>query len=410
MAEKIRKAQILKGIDQDDLDAEIGDRNNLTTTNKTNIVEAINEVNRKMFKYVWVLTGSDNLNDLRYIGIYQTSATASATPANNYPVHAAGILRVYSSGISTATHIIQEYTRYNGNRTTYKRYYYNGTWSPWAELWDSNTFNPDQYVLQSALNTQLANYATQTYVDTEIQNISLTPGPAGTNGKTWLSGTAAPATTLGTIGDFYLNRTNWTVYEKTATTTWTSRGTIKGADGATGATGATGAPGTNGTNGTNGADGKTWLSGTAAPATTLGTIGDFYLNRTNWTVYEKTATTTWTSRGTIKGADGAPGPPGVAVSTVQVMPISNVGINVAPSTVKTIVNYQGVFTGTNYLNGTIEGQELHINTVGNSADFPVNIQVLHKDMTQASSMSIGGGKTYRFIWSMGMGRWVDVSN
>lgn len=137
---------------------------------------------KNLWKYVRILTANDNLNDLRDIGIYQTSATASATPANNYPVQAAGILRVYSSGTMTTTHIIQEYTRYNGNRTVFKRYYYNGTWSSWSEFWDSDSFNPAQYVQQSALNTQLNNYATKSGTQTFTGQNTFAVAPIVPNG------------------------------------------------------------------------------------------------------------------------------------------------------------------------------------------------------------------------------------
>ena len=54
--------------------------------------------------------------------------------------------------------------------------------------------------------------------------------------------------------------------------------------------------------GADGEDGKTWYSGTGDP-TTEGVDGDFYLNRSTWHVWEKVSST-WTDRGTIKGADG----------------------------------------------------------------------------------------------------------
>jgi hypothetical protein len=53
----------------------------------------------------------------------------------------------------------------------------------------------------------------------------------------------APAAGTGVVGDWYLNTTNGDVYEKTATSTWTLRGNIKGPIGDTGATGAQGATG-----------------------------------------------------------------------------------------------------------------------------------------------------------------------
>ncbi|MBT2661953.1 hypothetical protein [Bacillus sp. ISL-45] len=84
----------------------------------------------------------------------------------------------------------------------------------------------------------------------------------------------------------------------------------QGPKGDTGATGPQGIQGPIGPQGPAGAEGKTWYTGTVAPVASVGVIGDFYLNRTTWDVYEKTASTTWTLRGNIKGAIGATGPQG----------------------------------------------------------------------------------------------------
>src|SRR5690606_24273307 len=101
-----------------------------------------------------------------------------------------------------------------------------------------------------------------------------------------------PTGATGTIGDWYLNRTTWTMFEKTGATTWANRGVIKGADG------------TNGTNGLNGVDGSKWFNGTSNPASGTGVVGDWYVNTSTWNVYEKTGASTWTLRGNIKGAQG----------------------------------------------------------------------------------------------------------
>ena len=116
-------------------------------------------------------------------------------------------------------------------------------------------------------------------------------GPAGKDGATWLSGSAAP-TDQGKDGDFYLNTSNFDIYKKESGT-WNKIGNIKGATGQTGS------------NGQDGADGATWLFGTAAP-TNQGKDGDFFLNTSTFDVYNK-ASGTWSKTGNIKGATGTRG-------------------------------------------------------------------------------------------------------
>ena len=55
--------------------------------------------------------------------------------------------------------------------------------------------------------------------------------------------------------------------------------------------------------GADGADGAIWLSGSGIPASGLGGDGDFYLDTTNWDVYEKEAGS-WVLKGNIEGAPG----------------------------------------------------------------------------------------------------------
>lgn len=61
--------------------------------------------------------------------------------------------------------------------------------------------------------------------------------------------------------------------------------------------------------GNNGTPGSKWISGTVAPASGTGVIGDFYINTATSDYYEKTGTTTWTLRGNLKGAQGTAGNP-----------------------------------------------------------------------------------------------------
>lgn len=78
---------------------------------------------------------------------------------------------------------------------------------------------------------------------------------------------------------------------------------------AVGVTGAPGPPGPPGTNGTNGTPGEKWFTGSGVPAGTLAgsIVGDWYIDSVNGDYYEKTATSTWTLRGNLKGPQGPAG-------------------------------------------------------------------------------------------------------
>lgn len=69
-------------------------------------------------------------------------------------------------------------------------------------------------------------------------------GDQGANGATWITGTSAPST-QGVNGDYYLNTSNWDVYQKLSGT-WTKKGNIQGGKGDKGDQGATGAQGAKG--------------------------------------------------------------------------------------------------------------------------------------------------------------------
>jgi len=135
-------------------------------------------------------------------------------------------------------------------------------------------------------------------------------GAAGTPGEKWFSGSGAPAGATGIVGDWYLDTANGDIYEKTGTSTWTSRGNLRGPTGATGSTGSTGAPGSTGATGAPGAPGSVWRSGTGSPAGSLGIIGDWYENDANGDIYEKTGASTYTLRDNLTGPQGPTGATG----------------------------------------------------------------------------------------------------
>lgn len=139
------------------------------------------------------------------------------------------------------------------------------------------------------------------------------------NSSGQLHGGAAQGLTIyqtdGTQGFYYNTST-------TATPTWVFLGGSgsagptgpTGAAGVAGPTGPTGAAGSAGAAGATGATGQAevWLNGTSAPTGGQGNIGDWYLNTSNFDISEKTAATTWTARGNIRGNTGPTGAAGVA--------------------------------------------------------------------------------------------------
>ena len=196
---------------------------------------------------------------------------------------------------------------------------------------------------------------TITYSNGTTSTFTVTNGANGANGqdgqdgKTLLTGTGAPNSALGTVGDSYIDVASWTLYVKTAEDTWTSKGSFSGANGADGtsvtitdiSTSGTGAPGTsdtytvtfsdgntlvitvyngaNGADGTNGTNGSSLLTGSIDP-TTEGVDGDSYINTSTWEYFVKN-NGTWTSKGIIKGNDGT------SVTTGTGIPDNNDGVD-----------------------------------------------------------------------------------
>ena len=122
------------------------------------------------------------------------------------------------------------------------------------------------------------------YVDYGSQRLMSTPyalyaKTAGVQLNQWRYGAVAPAAALGNVGDFYLDTATGNVYYKSATTTWTLTGNIKGPTGATGPQGLAGAQGTQGpagptgATGPQGAAGPTGLTGATGPAGATGLQG-----------------------------------------------------------------------------------------------------------------------------------------
>jgi hypothetical protein len=177
---------------------------------------------------------------------------------------------------------------------------------------------------------------------------------AGVQLNQWRYGATAPAAALGNMGDFYLNTATGDVHYKSAASTWTLTGNIKGPQGTAGATGPAGPAGVAGPQGPSGATGATGLTGAvgpagvagpqgpagatgltgatgpqgpagpsgtngngvingnAAPANVQGNDGDFYINTATNTIYGPKANGIWPSGVSLVGPQGPAGPQGIA--------------------------------------------------------------------------------------------------
>ena len=173
---------------------------------------------------------------------------------------------------------------------------------------------------------------------------------AGVQLNQWRYGATAPAAALGNIGDFYLNTATGDVHYKSAASTWTLTGNIKGpqgnvgatgpagpagAAGATGATGPAGPAGPQGPAGATGATGPTGLTGAAgpvgpsgatgpagtngnsvlngatAPNNNQGVNGDFFINTATNTIYGPKANGAWPAGVSLVGSQGPTGATGL---------------------------------------------------------------------------------------------------
>lgn len=123
----------------------------------------------------------------------------------------------------------------------------------------------------------------------------------GLDGSTILSGMGAPTSSLGKVGDFYLNKEDATLYGPKTASGWGDTSlSLKGDKGDTGENG------TNGANGTNGTDGSKMLSGFGIPPISIGVIGDFYFDKENIAIYGPKTGSSWGDAVSLKAptADG----------------------------------------------------------------------------------------------------------
>lgn len=143
-----------------------GSSGTITTLNDGNSAQW-NSAYTNGFTYKSLITAGTDLNTITGSGWYVQASNANATTALNYPVaNLAGQLRVYAGN---AVHMVQEYTTYSTNNDSYRRYYFNGVWTPWTKDWDSNDFTQTNV---NSWNNIALNGATQQWVDQYYMNKS----------------------------------------------------------------------------------------------------------------------------------------------------------------------------------------------------------------------------------------------
>lgn len=106
----------------------------------------------------------------------------------------------------------------------------------------------------------------------------------------WLFGTGVPSNAVGNIGDSYLEQSTGNIYKKSASGWDEPIGNLQGGDGD-----------------------KFWSSPYAPDSAEnpyTGSDGDIYINTSTFEIFQK-INGTWTLKGVLKGADGAPGADGV---------------------------------------------------------------------------------------------------
>lgn len=133
-------------------------------------------------------------------------------------------------------------------------------------------------------------------------------GQAGKDGATWLSGTDAPTSSAGSVGDFYLDEDDFDIYKNTEDG-WVLIGNIKGEAGEQGPAGEAGADGEDGQDGAQGEqgpageDGQDGTDGQDGKTPYIGENGNWWIGDTDTGVKAEGVDGE-------DGADGAQGPQG----------------------------------------------------------------------------------------------------
>lgn len=131
---------------------------NLTTTNKANLVAAINEVKAqtdgRLEKASLALSPAsawDTLSENRIVH----STSGANSPFTTYGVG----INLYGVGSSRGQLFINTLNT-GAQNLQFRAGGVSGQWSVVKTVWDNTNFNPSQYVLATDLNTRLANYVT----------------------------------------------------------------------------------------------------------------------------------------------------------------------------------------------------------------------------------------------------------
>lgn len=112
-------------------------------------------------------------------------------------------------------------------------------------------------------------------------------GPAGEDGSMMYSGQGAPDASTGENGDYYLDTDTGELYGPKDGNGWGNPIMVL-----------------MGQDGQDGEDGSQIYAGSGAPSSSLGQIGDFYLDQANYDMYGPKTDQGWGSPINLKGADG----------------------------------------------------------------------------------------------------------
>ena len=112
-------------------------------------------------------------------------------------------------------------------------------------------------------------------------------GPAGEDGSVMYSGQGVPGSDIGSEGDYYLNTNTGGMFGPKDENGWGNPIMVLMGD-----------------DGQDGEDGSQIHAGSGAPSTSLGQIGDFYLDQANYDMYGPKTDQGWGSPINLRGADG----------------------------------------------------------------------------------------------------------